>query len=187
MSKNVKHVITNEEGKPVVLNSKGEQVTVYLASGFFNDSQKATVKRMESFLEDRGYRVFSPFRDGITLKPNASQEERDMVFKENVENSTKLDLVIANVDGLDSGTMVEIGLRYGYWYATRNTWTDDPQEVPRMITFSNEGWKLNVMLSGAVLSHCRGFEELATYLDYVESVGLDNAKVDMNKYTTEVF
>lgn len=175
------------ENKPMVLNSKGKQVTVYLASGFFNDSQRDTVKKMEKFLEDRGYKVFSPFRDGITLKPNASQEERDQVFMENVENSTGLDLLIANVDGLDSGTMVEIGLRYGYWYASRNKWTEEPQEVPRMITFSNEGWRLNVMLSGAVLSHCRGFEELATYLDYLEEVGLDNAKVDKRKYSTEVF
>lgn len=189
MSKNVK---TMEDVKRGVVNTK--PVSIYLAGPFFNEKQRKCIKELETLLEARGYDVYSPSRDGIMLTPDASKRDRLRVFEENVTNCTGKDLVLAVIDDRDQGTMIEMGMCYGHWFAKQNKWTENDvtsetevPKVPRMISFSNDGWDINIMLLGAVLKHCKGYEELSAYLDVMDEVGLDNLEVDESVYSERCF
>jgi nucleoside 2-deoxyribosyltransferase len=167
---------------------------VYIASPFFNEEEVLRVKKMESFLENRGYTVYSPMRDGTMLSPTSSKDERLKVFNENVDNVFKCDLMVVIVATKDTGTSVELGMKYSQWESERRNiiqiQNDDPdvlnshdkmilnQETPRIITFSDNGKSVNVMLLGAVLKHCNSWEELEDYMNYVDKIGLGNAKRD---------
>ena len=159
------------------INESGK-ITIYAAGPFFNPTQVATIRDLETFLEDRGYSVFSPSRDGVKLVPNSSPEDRMRVFEDNVTHCNGSDLVIAVIDDKDSGTMVELGMRYSHWRSMKDSGVEPyaTQECPRIITFSNQGYDVNLMILGLTLCHCKGFEELNSYLDYVDTVGLENAK-----------
>lgn len=58
---------------------------VYYASGWFNPAADEEERRVLKKLRSLGFDVFSP-RDSFVLKPDATDEERDMVFKENIRN-----------------------------------------------------------------------------------------------------
>lgn len=172
---------------------------IYICSPFFNEEEVARVDKMEKFLEDRGYEVYSPKRDGIMLTPDATAEDRLHVYKENIEEVMKADLAMVIVATKDTGTSVELGVRAGQWETLRKYLRDikenDPdilspkenaileQETPRIITFADNGTNVNVMLLGAVLRHCKSWEELGEYLDYVDEVGIENAKRDVDSIT----
>lgn len=165
---------------------------VYIASPFFNKEEVARVQMMEEFLEKRGYNVYSPMRDGIMLTPDATKEDRLKVFEENVVNVFDCDLMIVIVATKDTGTSVELGMKYAQWKSERINLEDinmnDPdvinewdkcileQECPRIITFSDNGAPVNIMLLGAVLKHCDSWDSLRDYLNYVDSVGYIKAK-----------
>ena len=177
---------------------------VYIASPFFNDEEVKRVKMMEKFLEDRGYSVYSPMRDGIMLTPKASAEDRLNTYKDNIKNVMSADLLMVIVATKDTGTSVELGVKVGQWETNRDNLiqlrNDDPeilnnqdkmilnQETPRIITFADNGTNVNVMLLGAVLKHCNSWDELSSYMDYVDKVGIQNAKRDYESVTsTDVF
>lgn len=165
---------------------------IYIASPFFNEEEINRVKKMEKFLENRGYQVYSPMRDGIMLTPDASKEDRLKVFKENVENVFYCDLMIVIVATKDTGTSVELGMKYAQWKSNKmyveDLYKEDPeildifdkaildQECPRIITFSDNGVSVNIMLLGAVLKHCDSWDSLSDYLDYIDKVGYLKAK-----------
>lgn len=175
------------------------KIRVYLASGFFCDDDRSLVSFMESFLERRGYELYSPSRDGIMLTPDASQEDRLRVFQENVDNVFKCDLLMVMVNNKDTGTSTELGMKVGQWKEIRDSIIqmsfDDPsvltdkdkailnQECPRIITFADNGTNLNVMLLGAVLKHCTSWDDLEEYLNYIDDVGIDNAVRDKDSIT----
>lgn len=169
---------------------------VYICSPFFNDEEIERVKKMEEFLEDRGYSVYSPMRDGIMLTKDADSEIRLSVYKENIKEVLDADLAIVITATPDTGTAVEEGVKIGQWETRRLELQEissaDPailneddkailnQECPRIITFADNGKKVNVMLQGAVLRHCLSFEELGEYLDYADRVGIKYAKRDID-------
>lgn len=175
------------------------KIKIYLASGFFCDDDRSLVPFMETFLEARGYEVYSPSRDGIVLTPDATQEERMMTFKDNVDHIKNCDLMVACVNNKDTGTSVEIGMSVGLFEESKKNikevYDNDPdilsdkekailnQKCARIVTFSDNGTNLNVMILGAVLRHCGSWDELNNYLDYIDRVGIDYAERDIKSIT----
>jgi len=80
----------------------GVRRQVYLAGPFFDLAQVWMVQQARANLRELGLRVFSPYHD-IGLGSAADVVEKDL---EAIHNS---DLVLALTDGLDSGTIYEIG------------------------------------------------------------------------------
>ncbi|TXH03065.1 MAG: nucleoside 2-deoxyribosyltransferase [Nevskiaceae bacterium] len=81
---------------------KGVRRQVYLAGPFFDLAQVWMVQRARADLQELGLTVFSPYHDiGI-----GSAED---VVGLDLEHIQKSDLVMAITDGLDSGTIYEIG------------------------------------------------------------------------------
>jgi len=84
----------------------------YLASPFFKDSQIQREEAVKTALRVHGYRVYSPKENGI-LTPDATDEVRTKIFKENCEAIQKSRRIIAITDEKDIGTIWEAGYAYG--------------------------------------------------------------------------
>lgn len=97
--------LKTERLPPIQISSSYKQGTrrqVYLAGPFFDLPQVWMVHQAHANLEDMGLRVFSPYHD-IGLGTAEDVVERDL------EGIRASDLVLAITDGLDAGTMYEIG------------------------------------------------------------------------------
>ena len=84
----------------------------YLASPFFKDSQIQREEAVKNALRNEGYTVYSPRENGI-LTPDATDEVRTKVFKENCEAIQKSHRIFAITDEKDIGTIWEAGYAYG--------------------------------------------------------------------------
>lgn len=103
----------------------------YLASPFFKDSQIQREEAVKNLLRNEGYTVYSPRENGI-LTPDATDEVRTKIFKENCEAIQKSHRIFAITDEKDIGTIWEAGYAYGIgkevvYYA--GTLGDDPFNV----------------------------------------------------------
>lgn len=79
-----------------------ERNQVYLAGPFFTMAERWLIDQSRQHLSDQGFHVFSPFHD-VGFGPAA-----DVVPKD-IDAIHKCDVVFAVVDGLDSGTLFEVG------------------------------------------------------------------------------
>lgn len=84
----------------------------YLASPFFKDSQIQREEAVKNLLRNEGYTVYSPRENGI-LTPDATDEVRTKIFKENCEAIQKSHRIFAITDEKDIGTIWEAGYAYG--------------------------------------------------------------------------
>ena len=84
----------------------------YLASPFFKDSQIQREEAIKNALRNEMYTVYSPRENGI-LTPDATDEVRTKIFKENCEAIQKSHRILAITDEKDIGTIWEAGYAYG--------------------------------------------------------------------------
>ncbi len=106
------------EEKPV---QAAEQVKtgnkVYFAAPLFNQSEKDYNLKITNILESYGYDVFLPQRDGylaVELEGKSQDELTDMIFKKDLEEVLKADILFILLDGRvpDEGACVELGIGY---------------------------------------------------------------------------
>ena len=91
--------------------------TVYLAGPLFSQSEKDFNLRITKVLEDNGYQVFLPQRDGFLapeLEGKTAEEITQMIFDKDVSEVLKADIVVMVLDGRvpDEGACVELGIAY---------------------------------------------------------------------------
>lgn len=84
----------------------------YLASPFFKDTQIQREEDVKNALRNEGYTVYSPRENGV-LTPDATDEVRTKIFKENCEAIQKSHRILAITDEKDIGTIWEAGYAYG--------------------------------------------------------------------------
>lgn len=88
---------------PVLAPKKSpKDVTVYIAGPFFTMGQLWLVEEARNALSAAGFRVFSPFHD-VGLGDAARVVPKDL------DGIMDADVVLALCDGLDSGTLFEVG------------------------------------------------------------------------------
>lgn len=85
---------------------------VYFASPFFNAEQIEREERLKGKLRGLGITVFSP-KEFCVCPPNASDEQREKTFNENIKHIDESDAVFAITNGKDMGTIFEAGYAYG--------------------------------------------------------------------------
>lgn len=92
------------------------KLAIYLASGWFTPRTKDILDYLEYQLTQReDIDLFSPRRDGVMLPPNQKHDTalRESIFKDNIRHIDEADMVIANIDSVDSyndsGTIYEVG------------------------------------------------------------------------------
>ena len=145
----------------------GEGNKVYFAGPLFNQAEKDYNLMVAAVLEEYGYQVFLPQRDGIEaalLEGKTEQEMVDMIFTLDVGNVAAADIIFMNLDGRvpDEGACVELGLGYAQGKRCYGFKTD---------TRSVElGMDLNPMISGCMIKIFSNFDgpamvaELRQYL-----------------------
>jgi nucleoside 2-deoxyribosyltransferase len=82
---------------------------IYLAGPFFNMSERWLINELKNILTDFGNEVFSPFHEiGLSHDSLESQAVSDIVIRD-LDAIREADLVFAVLNGLDAGTIFEIG------------------------------------------------------------------------------
>lgn len=112
----------------------------YLAGPFFTPEQIERITTVEGLCAYNGIEYLSPRKFAI-LKSGATMKERREVFENNLQSIRMSDVVLACIDGLDAGTLWEMGYAHGIEI-----------QVP-VVAYSFSGRKMNVMLAQG----CRGF------------------------------
>ncbi|MBQ7746044.1 MAG: nucleoside 2-deoxyribosyltransferase [Spirochaetia bacterium] len=90
---------------------------VYFAAPLFNISELDFNLKLTHLLESYGYDVFLPQRDGYLaaeLEGKSQDELTDMIFKKDLEEVLKADILFILLDGRvpDEGACVELGIAY---------------------------------------------------------------------------
>ena len=90
---------------------------VYLAGPLFNQGEKEFNLQITELLEEHGYEVFLPQRDGYLaaeLKGKTEEELAEMIFEKDYGEVMKADIIFMNLDGRvpDEGACVELGIGY---------------------------------------------------------------------------
>jgi len=90
---------------------------VYFAAPLFNQGEKDFNLELTKVLEDHGYQVFLPQRDGYLaaeLEGKTEEEMTEMIFAKDCDEVLKADILFINLDGRapDEGACVELGIAY---------------------------------------------------------------------------
>lgn len=149
---------------------------VYLASPKFNEAQALVVESIEYILDELNYESYSPFRDSITLKPDASKKERSEVFRSNVQAIDSCDVMIAVVNERDTGTIFEIGYFYSLCV---NKGISTP---PLIMYVSHDKANISVMLTESAAVLLVGEAQLRNYLNELQVKGVDNIVRDESTF-----
>lgn len=140
---------------------------VYFAGPLFNQAEKDFNLELTNVLEEYGYEVFLPQRDGIEaalLEGKTEEELIEMIFSLDAGEVCKADILFMNLDGRvpDEGACVELGIAYANGKRCYGFKTD---------TRSVEaGMDLNPMISGCMTRIFKNYdgdmliEEIKEYL-----------------------
>ena len=98
-------------------SAEPESKRVYFAGPLFNQSEKDFNEKITKVLEDHGYEVFLPQRDGYLaaeLDGKTEEELVEMIFEKDYNEVLKADILFMNLDGRvpDEGACVELGIAY---------------------------------------------------------------------------
>lgn len=148
-------------------NNTGNKV--YFAGPLFSEGERDFNLQIAKVLEDNGYQVFLPQRDGLKsedLEGKTEEEQTQMIFEKDVKEVNNADIVFMVLDGRvpDEGACVELGIAYANGKRCYGIKTDS-----RM---AEMGMDLNPMISGC-------FKKLIIEYDG------DKALEDLQKYLSE--
>ena len=153
--------------KTKISKTVGHGNKVYFASPMFNQAEKEYNLKITKLLEEFGYQVFLPQRDGIEaakLKGKTEEELIKMIFDLDAGQVRKADIIFMNIDGRvpDEGACVELGIAYGIGKRCYGFKTDSHSV--------EMGLDMNPMISGCMIKIFKNFdgdkmiEELKQYL-----------------------
>ena len=91
--------------------------SVYFAGPLFSQAEKDYNLKLTKLLEEHGYKVFLPQRDGFEAALLAGKSEDEltkMIFEKDVSEILKADIIFMVLDGRipDEGACVELGIAY---------------------------------------------------------------------------
>lgn len=138
-------------------------VTVYLASGWFNEAEEAARQDILSVLEKNEISYFSP-KDEVLVNPTASKEDRKAAFKADTESIKSCDFVIASTVGKDMGTLMEMGMSFAW-------------SVPYIVYFpAPKGTPCNLMIAESAYAVAQSKEELDSLIKKLKENKFDFTK-----------
>lgn len=138
---------------------------VYFASGWFNPAADEEERRVLNKLKELGFDVFSP-RDFFVLKPDATEEDRDRIFNENIKNIRSCDIFFGITDYKDMGTIWECGYACGLNMYSTN---DMKRKIVYYAETLPEGAPFNVMLGKSADIVITKFEDLDKLPEWLET------------------
>ena len=144
-----------EAFKAKISQNIGHGKRIYFAGPMFNQAEKDFNLEITKVLEDYGYQVFLPQRDGIEaakLEDKTEEELIRMIFALDAGEVKKADIIFMNIDGRvpDEGACVELGIAYGNGKRCYGFKTDTRVE--------ERGLGLNPMISGCMIKIFENFD-----------------------------
>lgn len=140
--------------------SYGETVStpgkkVYFAGPLFSHSEKDFNLKITKLLEDHGYEVFLPQRDGYLaaeLEGKSEEELIKMIFEKDYGEILNADIIFMNLDGRvpDEGACTELGIAYASGKRCYGFKTDS-----RSVEI---GLDLNPMIAGCFIKYFKNFD-----------------------------
>ena len=97
------------ESRSTVNPRRLEVTKVYLAGPFFTAAEQLWLDVLERMIEELGFTLVSPRRDVGVVEPDADASEAREVGQRDLLEIERCDFVVANIDGHDAGTLVEVG------------------------------------------------------------------------------
>ena len=96
-------------------NFQGKKI--YFAAPLFSEGEREYNLKLTTILENHGYQVFLPQRDGFLateLKGKSDEEKTKMIFDKDCSEIMNADILFMNLDGRvpDEGACVELGIAY---------------------------------------------------------------------------
>ena len=166
-SSDVDHAAAEKAFKAKIVKNIGHGKKVYFAGPMFNAGEKDFNLKVTKVLEEYGYQVFLPQRDGIEaakLEGKTEEELVNMIFPLDAGEVKKADIIFMNIDGRvpDEGASVELGIAYAAGKRCYGFKTD-----ARAVEF---GLEMNPMISGCMIKIFKNFdgdkliEEIRQYL-----------------------
>lgn len=160
-------VAGEDEFQTKISKTIGHGNKVYFAGPMFNQAEKEYNLKITKLLEEFGYQVFLPQRDGIEaakLEGKTEEELIKMIFDLDAGQVRKADIIFMNIDGRvpDEGACVELGIAYGIGKRCYGFKTDSHSV--------EMGLDMNPMISGCMIKIFKNFdgdkmiEELKQYL-----------------------
>ncbi len=154
--------------KEEVAKNVGKGKKIYFACPMFSQADKNYNLEIVKILEDYGYKVFLPQRDGIEaaqLEGKTEEELTKMIFELDAGEVRKSDIIFMNIDGRvpDEGACVELGMAYAAGKRCYGFKTDTHSVVL--------GVDLNPMISGCMIKIFKNYdgnklkEEINHYLN----------------------
>ena len=145
---------------------------IYFAGPLFNQMEKDFNLELTQVLEQHGYEVFLPQRDGYLaaeLEGLTEEEIAEKIFEKDLSEVLKADIIFMNLDGRvpDEGACVELGIAYANGKRCYGFKTD-----VRAVEINMD---LNPMIAGCFTKLFKNFdgEELITELEaYLEESDL---------------
>jgi nucleoside 2-deoxyribosyltransferase len=130
---------------------------VYVGAPFFNERQLQVVLSIEAVLDQLRIAHYSPRIDGVLIEmpPAERLAQSRRIFNLNKTGIRGADIVIAVVDDRDPGVMWEIGFAHAQL------------RPPKIVTYSDVGHGLNIMVRCSVDVHVCGLDELRACLSTV--------------------
>jgi nucleoside 2-deoxyribosyltransferase len=146
-------------------SAKGKKV--YFAGPLFSQSEKDYNLQLTEILEDHGYEVFLPQRDGYLaseLTGKTEEEVTQMIFEKDISEVLKADILFMVLDGRvpDEGACVELGIAYANGKRCYGVKTD--------VRAAENNMDLNPMIAGCFARQFKNsdgdalIEELEKYL-----------------------
>ena len=147
--------------------SDATKTKVYFAAPLFSQSEKDYNLELTKVLEDHGYQVFLPQRDGFLyteLEGKTEEERTRMIFEKDRDEVLNADVLLFLLDGRvpDEGACVELGIAYANGKRCYGVKTDVRSEEIDM--------DLNPMIAGCFTKIFKDYdgekpiEELEQYL-----------------------
>lgn len=129
--------IVSRRFAPIAPRRRSSPASVYLAGPFFTMAQRWLINEARRTLQQQGLRVFSPLHD-------VGHGTADQVVPADLKALARSDAVFAIADGLDSGTLFEVG------YASA-------RGIPVVAFVQNEDAGALKMLEGSACRLCDDF------------------------------
>ena len=124
---------------------------IYIAGPLFKPAHIEVIKNIEQLLDSLSCPYFSPREFGVIADEKMTPERMRRIYDMNIDMVAQCDTMIAIIDDRDTGTVFEIG------YASAMS--------KNIITYSSQGYGVNVMLAHAVFTHTQNLEELQQALN----------------------
>ena len=106
---------------------KNDTQIVYFSANLDTEEQRFKNAKIRDTLEENGYLVELPQEYGVCGQDNVNDPE---LFDKDVDGIKKCDILILNMDAIDDGCLIELGIAYALGKLCMALWPTELRPMP---------------------------------------------------------